>query len=107
MSPENVLNTLGARFVNFGNFFVDMTASVLFSDGNVLARIRGNTTVYLDMAMKNDDGVIVFSVPSMTLGDGTKDLPTDETVLINISGEAFEDPVTGASLGVSYLPTVG
>lgn len=106
VSPEKVLNRLGARFVNFGNFFVDVSSQIIFSDGNVLNRIRQNTTVSLDMYLQNQDGVIAFSISSMTLGDGTKDLPVDETVLLNISGEAFEDPTTGASLGVSFIPSV-
>ena len=106
VSPENVLNRLGARFINFGNFFVDLTMSIVFTDGNVLARIRENTTVSLDIFLQNGDGVLAFSIKSMTLGDGTKDLPVDETVLLNITGEAFEDPVTLASLSVSFIPSV-
>lgn len=106
VSPEKVLNNLGAKFVNFGNFFVDLSTQIIFSDGNVLARIRQNTTVSLDLFLKNNDGVLAFSIASMTLGDGTKDLPVDETVLLNVSGEAFEDPTTGASLNVSLIPSV-
>ena len=106
VSPEKVLNKLGARFVNFGNFFVDISAQLIFSDGNVLSRIRENTTVSLDLYLQNNDGVLAFSIPSMTLGDGTKELPADETVALNISGEAFEDATTGASLNVSFIPAV-
>jgi hypothetical protein len=106
VSPENVLNRLGARFINFGNFFVDLTISIVFADADVVSRIRQNTTVSLDMYLRNNDGVLAFGVPSMTLGDGSKDLPTDETVLLNLTGEAFEDPVTGASLAVSFIPSV-
>lgn len=106
VSPEKVLNNLGAKFINFGNFFVNLTAQVLFTDGSVLDRIRENTTVGLDLFLTNDDGVISFSIPSMTLGDGSKDLPVNETVLLNISGEAFEDAVTGSSLNVSFIPSV-
>ncbi len=106
VSPEKVLNRLGARFVNFGNFFVDISSSIIFSDGAVLQRIRQNTTASLDLFQRNEDGVLAFSISSMTLGDGTKDLPIDETVLLNLSGEAFEDPTTGASLSVSFIPSV-
>ncbi|MGI9491976.1 MAG: phage tail tube protein [Geminicoccaceae bacterium] len=106
VSPEKVLNRLGARFINFGNFFVDLSTQLIFSDGNVLSRIRENTTVSIDMFLQNGDGVLAFSIPAMTLGDGAKELPTDETVLLNITGEAFEDPVTGASLNVSFIPAV-
>lgn len=106
VSPEKVLNNLGAKFVNFGNFFVDLSSQVIFSDGNVLGRIRQNTTVGLDIFLSNGNGVIAFSIPSLTLGDGSKDLPVDETVLLNITGEAFEDATTGTSLNVSFIPSV-
>ena len=106
VSPEKVLNNLGAKFVNFGNFEVDLSMQIIFSDANVLSRIRNNTTVGMDLFFANNDGTIAFSIPSMTLGDGSKDLPVNETVLLNLTGEAFEDTVTGASLAVSYIPSV-
>ena len=106
ISPEKVLNNLGAKFINFGNFFVDISTQVLFEDGNVLDRIRNNTTVALDMILKNDNGALAFSIPTMTLGDGSKELPVNETVLMNVTAEAFEDPVTGTSLGISFIPSV-
>lgn len=106
VSPEKVLNLLGARFINFGNVFVDITTEILFTSGAVIERIRENTTVGLDLFLQNNDGAIAFSVPSMILGDGSVSLPVNETVLLSLSGEAFEDPTTGASLGVSFMPTV-
>lgn len=106
VTPEKVLNTLGARFVNFGNYEVDLSMQIIFSDREVLSRIRNNTTVGMDLFFANNDGTITFSIPSMTLGDGSKDLPVNETVLLNLTGEAFEDTVTGASLAISYIPSV-
>lgn len=106
VSPEKVLNRLGARFINFGNFFVDLTTEILFTSGDVVDRIRENTTVALDLFVENNDGAIAFSIPAMTLGEGSVSLPVNETVLLGLSGQAFEDPVTGASLGVSFIPSV-
>ena len=106
VSPEKVLGFLGARFVNFGNFFVDLSTQILFTSGDVLDRIRNNTTVGLDLFFKNGDGAIAFSIPAMTLGDGSLELPVDETVLLNVTGEAFEDPTTGASLSISLIPAI-
>jgi hypothetical protein len=106
VSPEKVLNRLGARFINFGNVFVDLTTEILFTSGDVIDRIRENTTVGLDLFLQNNDGAICLSVPAMTMGDGAVSLPVNETVLLGLSGEAFEDPVTGASFGMSYLPSV-
>lgn len=106
VTPEKVLNRIGARFINFGNFFINITAQLLFTDAAVIARIRENSTVGVDFILQNGDGAIAVDVPSLTLGDGSRELPENETVLVNLSGEAFEDPVTGASLGLSYLPSV-
>jgi hypothetical protein len=62
--------------------------------------------VGLDIIVDNNDGVIVYSIPSLTLGDGATNLPANETVLLSLSGAAFEDATTGASLGSSYIPSV-
>lgn len=106
VTPEKVLNRIGAAFVNFGNFFVDITASLVFSDAAVIDRIRQNDTVGLDLILENGDGALCVDVPSMTLGDGSRDYPVDATVLVNLSGAAFEDETSGASLGLSFIPSV-
>ncbi len=104
VSPEKVLSVLGARFMNAGIFEVDMETQVLFSDGDVLAAIRANTTVTMDFSLQNSDGGFFVDIPAMTLGDGSKDLPINETVLLNITATAFIDPTLGTSLGVSIFP---
>lgn len=104
VSPEKVLGTLGAKFMNNGIFEVDIETQVLFTDGAVLAAIRNNTTVTMDFSFQNTDGGFFVDIPSMTLGDGSKDLPVNETVLVNLTGIAFKDPTLGASLGVSLFP---
>ena len=106
VSPEKVLNKVGAKFINFGNFFVDIEAELLFQSSAVLARIRNITTVGLDMFLKNGDGVIGIDIPSMTLGDGSRDYPLNESVKIKLTGEAFEDDTSGASIGVSFIPAI-
>ncbi len=105
-TPEKVLGFLGARFINFGNFGVNLEAVALFSSPLVIARIRSNTTVTMDWVVKNDDGVIGVDLPSMTLGNGGRDLPVNESVKINLTGEAFLDPVLNTSIGISTIPTI-
>ena len=104
VSPENCLGTLGASFLNIGNFDVDVEAQVVFSNSAVPAAIRNNTTVTLDFSIRNDDGGLFFDLPSITLGDGTKELPENESVLINIPAQAFEDATLGTSIGISLFP---
>ena len=106
VSPEKVLGTLGAKFMNFGNFEVEVEAQLLFTEANVVDRIRANTTVTMDFLIKNDDGAISVDIPSMTLGGGGRDFPVNESVLINLTGTAFQDPVLGTSIGVSLFPIV-
>lgn len=107
VSPEKVLANLGARFMNYGRFDVNFEAQALFTNGNVLARIRGNTTVTMDTILKNaDDGVVAIDIPSLYLGDGTREFPLNETVLINMGGVAFKDATLGTAIGISTIPVV-
>lgn len=104
VSPEKVLSVLGARFMNTGIFEIDIETQVLFTNGDVLAAIRANTTVTMDFSLQNSDGGFFVDIPAMTLGDGSKDLPVNETVLLNVTAIAFEDPTLGTSLAVSIFP---
>ena len=106
-SPEKVLGTLGAKYVNTGNFEVDIEAQLVFTEGAVVTAIRSNTTVTMDFAVRNaDDGAIHIDIPSMTLGEGDREFPVNESVLINTTGMAFQDTILGTSIGVSILPYV-
>ena len=106
VSPEKVLCNLGARFMNFGNFEVNLEAQLLFTSSAVSTAIRNNTTLILDFAVRNDDGAIYIDIPAMTIGGGGKDFPVNESVLINITGEAFADPVLGSSIGTTTFPFI-
>lgn len=104
VNPEKVLSTLGARFMNNGIFMVDLETQVLFTNGDVTSAIRNNETVTMDFSLQNGDGGMFVDIPSMTLGDGSKELPVNETVLLNLTGMAFEDANLGTSIGVSLFP---
>ncbi len=104
VSPEKVLGKLGARFMNTGNFEVDVEAQVLFSEPAVTAAIRQNTTVTMDFILQNDDGAIAVDLPSITLGGGDREFPANESVLMNVNTQAFADPVLNTSIGVSLFP---
>ena len=92
--------------MNIGNFFVDIEAQIVFTDKSVPTAIRNNETLTMDFNIKNDNGAIMFDVPSMTLGGGDKELPVNETVLMNLSGQAFDDASLGTSIGISLFPYV-
>jgi len=104
VSPEKVLGTLGAAFVNTGTFEVSMETQVLFSSAEVIAAIRANTTVTMDFLLANNDGGIYVDIPSMTIGGGNREFPVNETILASLTGEAFADPTFNTSLGLSLFP---
>jgi len=106
VTPENCLGTLGATFVNVANFEVDFDAQALFTEESVIAAIRNNTTLGLDFILTNSDGAIAFDIPSLTLEGGDFELPRNESVIINVPGQAFGDATLDTSLSVSLFPVV-
>lgn len=106
VSPEKCLGTLGAFELNTGLFLVDLEAQILFTDSDVAAAIRNNDTVTMDFILTNDDGAIAIDIPSMTLGGGDKEFPVNESVLMNLTGQAFRDTTLGTSIGISLFPIV-
>jgi len=106
VSPEKALATLGAVFMNAGNFDVNVTAELIFTNSAVVDAIRNNETVTMDFSIKNDDGAILVDIPSMTLGGGAKNLTMNESVKIALTGQAFEDAILGTSIGVSLFPYI-
>lgn len=106
LTYEKCLGTLGAFDINTGLFLVDLEAQVLFTSGDVVDAIRNNETVTMDFILTNGDGAIAIDIPSMTLGDGSKEFPVNESVLVNLTGQAFGDATFGTSIGISLFPVV-
>lgn len=106
VTPEKCLGTLGALFMNTGNFEVDLEGQILFTDEDVASAVRNNDRVTMDILLKNDDGAIGIDIPSMTLGGGDKEFPVNESVLMNLTGQAYTDPTLATSIGVSLFPVV-
>jgi hypothetical protein len=106
VSPEKILCNLGAQFMNFGNFEVDIEAQLIFSDVAVASAVRDNTTMSLAFGLKNDDGALMFDIPAITIGGGAREFPVNETVLINTTSQAFQHATLGTSLGLSLFPIV-
>lgn len=104
VTPEKVLCVLGARYMNVENLNVKVEAQALFTDSRVVDALRGNETLTMAFGLKNDDGGIYFDIPAMTLDGGDKEFPVGETVLINIPGNAYADPVLNTSIGISIFP---
>lgn len=106
ISPEKCLGTLGALFMNTGNFVVSLEGQILFTEEAVASAVRNNETVTMDLLLKNSDGAIGVDIPAMTLGGGDKEFPVNESVLMNLAGNAFGDPTLDTSIGISLFPVV-
>ena len=106
VTPDKCLGSLGAGYMNTGNFLVNLEAQILLTNADVISAIRNNTTVTMDFILENEDGAIAVDIPSLTLGDGSKELPMNESVLVNLSGEAFKDATLKYSVGISLVPAV-
>lgn len=105
VTPEKVLGRLGARYMNNGNFELDIEGEALFTNPLVPDRIRSNTTVTMAWGLRNDDGAIFVDVPSATMGSDGKSLPVNESVRISLTVSAFVDPIFSTSIGVSFFPS--
>lgn len=104
VTPEKVLGRLGARYVNLGNFELDVETEALFTSPLVVARIKANTTATMDWILRNDDGAIVADVPSCTIGNGAKSFPLNESVRIALEVQAHADSFFGTSFSLSLFP---
>ena len=104
ISGEKVLNAIGAKYINVGDFQIGLEAQLVFSNEAVIQKIRDNETVTMDFILKNSDGVIAVDIPSMTLGGGGREFPRNESVLINTTCEADGDNFLDASIAVSIIP---
>ena len=104
VSPEKAVGTVGAKYLNFGNFFVNLETQLIFTNDAVIQKIRDNETVTMDFVIRNSDGVIAVDIPSMILGGGGREFPRGESVLINLTCEANDDNPFDSSIGVSLIP---
>jgi len=106
VSPEKVIGTLGAAYMNFGNINVDVEAELLVTDSDVVAAIRDNTTVTFDAILQNADGAIAIDLPSVVLGGGDMGFPVNESVTISTTVQSFQDATLSTSLGFSLFPHI-
>lgn len=104
LSGETVLGRLGAEFINLGNFEVTLESEVVLTDPRVAAAIRNNTTCGLLYTQENNDGAITVDLPTITLGDGAKNIAANEKVKLTTTGTAYRDPEFGYVVGFTLFP---
>tara|TARA_R110000803_G_scaffold20201_5_gene52229 strand:- start:9428 stop:11002 length:1575 start_codon:yes stop_codon:yes gene_type:complete len=109
VSPEKCIGTLGASFVNAGLYEVNLDGQLMFTNKSIVNAVKNNTTVTFSAIFRNDDGAVALDIPSLTFGGAGREFPVDASVLVNLTGLAFNDPsgtVPNVSLGISQFAAV-
>lgn len=106
VNPEKCLGSVGASFMNYGNFTVKLDAQMLFTNKSIINAINNSTTVTFASILFNDDGALAIDIPSLTFSGGGKEFPVGQTVTVNLTGNAFKDATLDTSIGISLFPTV-
>jgi hypothetical protein len=106
VAGEKVIGNLGPKYLNVGNIEVDVENQMLFTNPDVIERIRCNRTIGLDWILRNGDGGVAFDLPSGTLDGGGREFPANQSVLINGTFMAHEEDEYGYTLGMSFFPAL-
>jgi hypothetical protein len=106
VAGEKVIAKLGPKYLNVGNIEVDVESQVIFTNPDVIERIRCNRTVGLDWILRNGDGGVAFDLPTGTLGGGGREYPANQSVMLNATFMAHEENEYGYTLGMSFFPVL-
>lgn len=106
VAGEKVIGKLGPKYLNAGNIECDVEAQMLFTNADVIERIRCNKTVGLDWIVRNGDGGAAFDLPTGTLGGGNREFPENQSVLINAPFAAHEESPLNFTCGISFFPAL-
>jgi hypothetical protein len=106
VAGEKVLGRLGPKYLAAGDIEVDVENQMLFSNADVLERIRCNKTVGFDWVLRNGDGGVSFDLPTGTLVGGGRDYPANQSVLLNDTFAAHQEDDLDFTLGVSFFPVL-
>lgn len=106
VAGEKVIGKLGPKYLNAGNIEADVENQMLFTNADVIERVRCNRTVGFDWVLWNGDGGVVFDLPTGTLDGGNRELPQNQSVLITTKFMAHEEPPLDFTCGISFFPVL-
>ena len=106
VAGEKVIAKLGPKYLNVGNIECDVETQLLFTNPDIIERIRCNKTVGLDWIMRNGDGGVAFDLPTGTFDGGNREFPANQSVLMNTTFMAHEEDEYGYTLGLSFFPVL-
>lgn len=107
VAGEKVLGKLGPKYMSAGDLEVDMENQILFTNPDVIDRIRANKTVGFDWVLRNGDGGVAFDLPTGTMSGGNRSYPANQSVLLDDTFAAHQEDVPyGYTCGVSFFPVL-
>lgn len=106
VAGEKVIAKLGPKYLNVGNIECDVETQLLFTNPDMIERIRCNKTVGLDWIMLNGDGGVAFDLPTGTFDGGGREFPANQSVLMNTTFMAHEEDTYEYTLGLSFFPVL-
>lgn len=106
VKPQKQQGTLGAARMIFGKFQASLDLNVVFVQDDVCKAVRDNRTCMFDAAFRNNDGGILFDVPSMTLESGSPSFGANEAVQLATNTKGFRDPALGLTCSMSLFPSL-
>lgn len=106
VAGEKVIAKLGPKYLNAGDVEVDIEAQMIFSNPDVIERIRCNKTVGFDWVIRNGDGGAAFDLPTGTLSGGNREFPENQSVLVNAPFAAHQEDAYGFTIGISFFPAL-
>lgn len=109
VAGEKVIGKLGPKFLNAGDIEVDVEAQLLFTNPDLIERVRCNKTVGLDWILRNGDGGIAFDLPTGTFEGGGREYPANQSVTMNATFRAHQEQRHAGlnfTLGISFFPVL-
>lgn len=89
---ESVWGDLTSTFPTYGNQEITAATEAVFIDGSVLRAARRNSTIQLTLGQFNEDGTVLFHMPTNTWDEPGKNLERDNAVKVTGTITAFTDP---------------
>lgn len=95
---------LGSFETVYGKLELDVKVNAYFTEIDVPSHALSNLPVTADWFVRNNDGAVCFDIPYADFTVDGRNFPKNETIKVDLTCGAVEDPTFGTSLIVSLLP---
>ncbi len=104
VTREVILGTLGAKYLNVGEFSASIDGDFLFTSHDIVAAVRDQRQFQFDCGIRNGDGGFLIDMPAMQLKSTDRDFTANESVKIKGAAGGFMDPTLGYTCGITIFP---